>query len=72
MGELVAARLPVPPGFVLLRSCCQHSMRAGGVDVELSVLHREALAAVADTSHLAELCERMQRSGNSTSPGVLT
>lgn len=63
IGELVAARLPVPPGFVLLRSCYQHSIRAGGVDVELSVLHREALATVADTSHLAELCEQMQRSG---------
>jgi pyruvate, water dikinase len=60
MGELVAAKLPVPSGFVLLRSCYQDSMRAGGVDAELSALHREALHTVADTSHLAELCERLQ------------
>ena len=55
MGELVAARLPVPPGFVLLRDCYQQSMRWGGVDAELSALHREALQNVADTTRLAEL-----------------
>jgi len=60
MGEMVAARLPVPPGFVLLRDCYRDSMRAGGVDAELSALHREALAHVADTTRLAEMCERMQ------------
>lgn len=60
MGELVAAKLPVPPGFVLLRDCYRNSMRAGGVDAELSALHREALANVADTTRLAEMCERMQ------------
>lgn len=60
MGELVAANLPVPPGFVLLRGCYRDSMRAGGVDAELSTVHREALATVADTPHLAELCERLQ------------
>ena len=59
MGELVAAKLPVPPGFVLLRDCYRDSMREGGVDEELSALHREALA-VADTTHLPELCERLQ------------
>ncbi|MBE1546456.1 pyruvate,water dikinase [Mycobacterium sp. OAS707] len=60
MGELVAANLPVPPGFVLLRDCYRDSMRAGGVDAELSTLHREALDHVADTTHLGELCDRMQ------------
>jgi pyruvate, water dikinase len=60
MGELVAAKLPVPPGFVLLRKCYQDAMRAGGVFGELSALHREALADVSNTNHLAELCERMQ------------
>lgn len=60
MGELVAAKLPVPPGFVLLRDCYRDSMRAGGVDAELSALHREALDNVADTARLTELCERMQ------------
>jgi pyruvate, water dikinase len=60
MGELVAAKLPVPPGFVLLRDCYRESMRAGGVDAELSALHREALRNVADTTHLGDMCERMQ------------
>ncbi len=60
MGELVAAQLPVPPGFVLLRDCYRNSMRSGGVDAELSALHREALAKVADTTRLPELCERLQ------------
>ena len=59
MGELVAANLPVPPGFVLLRACYQDSMRAGGVDAEISALHREALNRVADTSRVAELCDRL-------------
>jgi pyruvate, water dikinase len=60
MGELVAAKLPVPPGFVLLRDCYRDSMRAGGVDAELSALHRDALGNVADTTRLKEMCERMQ------------
>lgn len=60
MGELVAAGLPVPPGFVLLRDCYRDSMRAGGADSELSALHREALADVADTNQLVEECEWMQ------------
>ena len=60
MGELVAAGLPVPPGFVLLRDCYRVSMRSGGVDTELNALHREALRNVADTAKLTELCERMQ------------
>ncbi len=60
MGELVAAGLPVPAGFVLLRDCYLDSMRAGGVDAELAALHREALSQVADTARLGELCERMQ------------
>ena len=60
MGELVAAKLPVPPGFVLLRDCYRDSMRAGGVDAELSAFHRKALTNVADTTHLPERCERLQ------------
>jgi pyruvate,water dikinase len=58
MGEMVAAKLPVPPGFVMLRDCYRDSMRDGGVDEELSRLHREALTA--DMTHLPELCERLQ------------
>ena len=60
MGELVSAKLPVPPGFVLLRDCYRHSMQAGGVDAELNALHREALENVADTTRLTDLCQRMQ------------
>ena len=62
MGELVAAGLPVPPGFVLMRSSYLASMQAGGVDTELAALHREALAQVDNSARLAELCQRMQTS----------
>lgn len=60
MGELVAAGLPVPPGFVLMRDSYLSSMQAGGVDTELAALHREALTQVDNPSQLAELCRRMQ------------
>lgn len=60
MGEMVAAQLPVPPGFVLLRDCYRDSMRAAGVDTELAALHREAVVYAADTTRLSESCERMQ------------
>ncbi|MEM6110669.1 phosphoenolpyruvate synthase [Mycobacterium sp. 050272] len=60
MGELVAAGLPVPPGFVLMRSSYLTSMQAGGVEAELAALHAEALAKVSDNSRLTELCQRMQ------------
>ncbi|SPM32218.1 phosphoenolpyruvate synthase [Mycobacterium rhizamassiliense] len=60
LGELVAAELPVPPGFVLLRACYQDSMRTGGVSDELAAAHSKALAKVGDSSELGELCERMQ------------
>jgi hypothetical protein len=43
LGELVAAELPVPPGFVLLRASYQDSMRAGGVSEELAAAHRESV-----------------------------
>ncbi len=52
MGELVAAGLPVPPAFVLLRSSYQSAMRAGGVDAELAALHREALTKIDDSARL--------------------
>lgn len=60
MGELVAAGLPVPPGFVLMRSSYRASMETGGVDIELAALHREALAQVDSTARLTELCQRMR------------
>ncbi|MGZ5395874.1 MAG: phosphoenolpyruvate synthase [Mycobacterium sp.] len=61
MGELVAAKLPVPPGFVLLRDCYRDSMRVGGAESELTALHREAIDAVADTTALTDLCAWLQR-----------
>ncbi|KWX22508.1 phosphoenolpyruvate synthase [Mycolicibacterium wolinskyi] len=60
LGELVAARLPVPAGFVLMRSAYLDSIRVGGVDTELTALHGEALVHAADTARLSELCRRMQ------------
>ncbi|MCV7199381.1 phosphoenolpyruvate synthase [Mycobacterium angelicum] len=60
MGELVAAGLPVPPGFVLMRSSYLASMQAGGVDAELAALHREALEQIGNSARLSELCGRMQ------------
>ncbi|ORV49847.1 phosphoenolpyruvate synthase [Mycolicibacter engbaekii] len=60
LGELVNAGLPVPPGFVLLRSGYLVSLQAGGVDTEVAALHREALERIDDSAALAELCQRMQ------------
>jgi pyruvate, water dikinase len=60
LGELVAAQLPVPGGFVLMRSGYLDSMQAGGVDAELAALHREGLEHFADSKQLEELCHRMR------------
>lgn len=60
LGELIAAGLPVPPGFVLMCGAYRRSMRAGGVDEKLAALHRDALDHVDDTARLDELCKRMQ------------
>lgn len=61
LGELVAAGLPVPPGFVLLRSGYLTSLQAAGVDGEIARLHRAALAQVDDSDQLTELCHKMQQ-----------
>jgi pyruvate,water dikinase len=60
LGELVAAGLPVPGGFVLMRAAYLDSMVAGGVDADLAALHREAVTRVADAAQLDELCHRMR------------
>jgi pyruvate, water dikinase len=60
LGELVAAELPVPPGFVLMRACYLDTMREGGIDEELNATHRTAMASAADGSELTELSHRMQ------------
>ena len=60
MGEMVAAGLPVPPGFVVLRDSYLVSMKAGGVADELNAAHREALLAALDTSRFDAMCAKMK------------
>lgn len=58
LGELVSARLPVPPGFVILRGCYDQVVAAGADGAELDRLHRQALdSSGADTERL---CARMR------------
>jgi pyruvate,water dikinase len=58
MGEMVAAGLPVPPGFVVLRDSYLESMKA--VSDELNAAHREAMLAALDTSRFDEMCAKMK------------
>ncbi|WP_040790578.1 phosphoenolpyruvate synthase [Nocardia paucivorans] len=60
LGELVAARLPVPPGFVILRSCYEQVVAHGPHGAELDRLHTAALAAVGDEPRIAEQCATMR------------
>ncbi|WP_280217155.1 phosphoenolpyruvate synthase [Nocardia neocaledoniensis] len=59
LGELVAADLPVPAGFVVLAAAYEHAITDTPVGAELGQLHDRALAAVRDTAQLAGLCEQM-------------
>ncbi|MGW3278756.1 phosphoenolpyruvate synthase [Nocardia rhamnosiphila] len=60
LGELVAARLPVPPGFVILRACYEHVITHGRHGAELDRLHAAALDAVTDGPELAKRCRAMR------------
>jgi pyruvate,water dikinase len=60
LGELIAADLPVPPGFAVTRAAYLDAMRDSGVAADLAGLHQEALAQVSDSAKLTELCSRMQ------------
>ena len=60
MGEMVAAGLPVPPGFVVLRDSYLASMAAAGVTDELNAAHREAMLHALDTDHFDEMCAKMK------------
>ncbi|MBF6182276.1 phosphoenolpyruvate synthase [Nocardia otitidiscaviarum] len=65
LGELVAARLPVPPGFVILKSCYEEVVTGGPHGAELDALHKQALdaalgATAADGRRLDELCRTMR------------
>ncbi|BDT87327.1 phosphoenolpyruvate synthase [Nocardia cyriacigeorgica] len=58
LGEMVAAQLPVPPGFVILRSCYEHVVSAGETGKELERLHAQALDSSGEP--LQRLCTRMR------------
>ncbi len=60
MGEMVAAQLPVPPGFVVLRDSYLASMSAAGVSDELNAAHREAMLAAGDPSRFDDMCAAMK------------
>ncbi|QBS45350.1 phosphoenolpyruvate synthase [Nocardia sp. CS682] len=60
LGELVAAKLPVPPGFVILRSCYEEVITNGPYGAELDQLHTQAIDASDDGPRVAELCRRMR------------
>ncbi|MFC9962614.1 phosphoenolpyruvate synthase [Nocardia ignorata] len=59
LGELVAADLPVPAGFVVLAAAYEHAITDSPVGTALGQLHDRALASVTDTAQLADLCEKM-------------
>lgn len=60
MGEMVAAGLPVPPGFVVLRDSYLESMAAAGVSDELNAAHREAMLHALDTARFGDMCAAMK------------
>lgn len=55
LGELVLAGLPVPPGFVVLRSGYVDAMENAGVAAELAVEYDAALATTSEVA-LAQQC----------------
>ena len=57
---MVAAGLPVPLGFVVLRDSYLAAMRDAGVADELNAAHRDAMLSVADQDRFTEMCEKMQ------------
>lgn len=65
LGEMVAAKLPVPPGFVILRSTYETAVADGPHGSELDSLHAEALRSAVATDdagrgELDRLCSRMR------------
>ncbi|WP_067537088.1 phosphoenolpyruvate synthase [Nocardia crassostreae] len=65
LGELVAAKLPVPPGFVILKSSYDDVIGAGPHGAELNTLHDQALGAAVSADparqrQLDEMCRRMR------------
>jgi pyruvate,water dikinase len=60
MGEMVAAHLPVPPGFVVLRDSYLTAISSALVSDELNDAHREALLRAGDPDHFDDLCTTMK------------
>ena len=60
MGEMVAAGLPVPPGFVVLRDSYLESIKVAGVADELNAAHREAMLHALDTTRFDDMCAAMK------------
>ena len=60
MGEMVAAGLPVPPGFVVLRDSYMESMATAGVADELNTAHHEAMLHAREPGRFDEMCDKMQ------------
>ena len=60
LGELTAAGLPVPSGFVVMRSGYLRCIEQGGVAQEIREIHRDALADIRNDIGLADRCERMR------------
>ena len=65
LGEMVAAKLAVPPGFVILRSTYETAVVDGPHGPQLDTLHAEALRCAAPggesgRQQLEQLCSRMR------------
>ncbi len=65
LGEMVSAKLPVPPGFVILRSAYEAVVVHGPHGPELDALHDEALQSAlggdeSGRQRLDRLCSRMR------------
>ncbi|MGK2950540.1 MAG: phosphoenolpyruvate synthase [Acidimicrobiales bacterium] len=61
LGELAAAGLPVPPGFVVTADGYRAAMDAGGVREELRSLFDEAREHAEDPAALSEAADRLRR-----------
>lgn len=61
LGELTAAKFPVPDGFVVLREGYWEAMEHSGVREQLAGLHSAALAAADDEEALTGKCEEMRK-----------
>jgi pyruvate, water dikinase len=61
LGEMIAAGLPVPDGFVVTADAYREAMEIAGVRAELAAAHERALAAAADPVTLRAASGEMAR-----------